>query len=307
MQFHSLSFHSMKVRMQTSTATSGILQTIREFGGVASLFRGMGAPLGAAAAVNATVFSGYGFASRLFDQYITEPRQQAEDDYDDNDEAPTHDPWQKSLVCGSFAGAAQCVIVCPMEHIKCRLQTQNDKASADSKYKGPIQATRKIISKYGFQRLYQGWWSTFVREVPAFGLYFASYDYMKDRANSYLLERDRRNLQLAGQAPDAAPVLSNTHTWLASAVSGGFAGSWTWAIVYPVDLIKSKIQTAPLDTPLRQLGMWNVGKSIVEKHGARALWRGLGITLIRAFPVNGTIFPVYEFTLKHISSLDVTS
>lgn len=282
--------------MQTSTSTAGILQNVRAFGGVSSLFRGIYAPLGAAAVINAIIFSSYGFSSRLYDQYITEPRQLLQDE---DSSFVTHDPWEKSLTCGSFAGAVQCVIICPMEHIKCRLQTQH----GNGEYKGPIQATRRILARHGFQRLYQGWWSTVLREVPAFGLYFASYDYLKDQANSFLLERDRRKLQLAGQAAEAAPVLSNTHTWLASAVSGGCAGSLTWAIVYPVDLLKSKIQTAPLDTPFRQLSMWNIGKSIVEQHGPRYLFRGLGITLIRAFPVNGTIFPVYEFTLKQISSL----
>jgi hypothetical protein len=28
----------------------------------------------------------------------------------------------------------------------------------------------------------------------------------------------------------------------------------------------------------------------------------LGITMIRAFPVNGIIFPCYEFVLKHITT-----
>jgi solute carrier family 25 carnitine/acylcarnitine transporter 20/29 len=47
--------------------------------------------------------------------------------------------------------------------------------------------------------------------------------------------------------------------------------------------------------------MYHVGASIVARHGWRRLFRGLGITLVRAFPVNGTIFPVYEFTLMQIN------
>jgi solute carrier family 25 (mitochondrial carnitine/acylcarnitine transporter), member 20/29 len=110
---------------------------------------------------------------------------------------------------------------------------------------------------------------------------------------------------LQGQSSDTTAVLTNTHTWLASAFAGGCAGSLTWALVYPVDVIKSQIQTAPLDTPLRDLRMWTVGQSIVSKHGYRYLFRGLGITLVRAFPVNGTIFPVYEFTLRQVSNWGV--
>lgn len=63
--------YSMKVRLQTSGGNGGMVQLFREFGGVSSLFRGMGPPLGAAAAVNAIVFGSYGFSSRLYDTYIT--------------------------------------------------------------------------------------------------------------------------------------------------------------------------------------------------------------------------------------------
>ena len=91
------------------------------------------------------------------------------------------------------------------------------------------------------------------------------------------------------------------HTWIASAIAGGLSGSLTWAIVYPVDLIKSHIQTRSLTTPYTQLRMFHVGRSIVQQHGIQYLFRGLNITLLRALPVNGTIFPVYEFTLKQMT------
>ena len=273
-----------------------MLQTFREFGGFSTIFRGVGAPLGAATAINAIVFGSYGFSSRLYDQrYGTTT-------YDDDDEnAPTHDPWQKSMICGSFAGATQCLIICPMEHIKCRLQTQGTGVGA---FKGPVDACRRIATEHGWQRLYQGWWSTVWREIPAFGLYFAAYDHLKDRANSFIMNRERQKLLLQGQS-DTGDVLTNTHKWLASAFAGGCAGSITWGIVYPVDVIKSQIQTAPLDKPFRELRMVTVGQDLVARHGVRYLFRGLGITLIRAFPVNGTIFPVYEFTLKQLTNWGV--
>ena len=289
----------MKVRMQTSKGTGGLLQTFREFGGFSTIYRGMGAPLAAAAIINSVVFGSYGFSSRLYDQYVGPPQQQqySDDEEEEGDEAFfNHDPWQKSLAYGTFAGAPQCLIITPMEHVKCRLQTQHGTG-----YSGPVDAARRIVSEHGFMRLYQGWWSTALREIPAFGLYFASYDYLKDRANSFFLARERqKRLDQSGAAP---VVLTNTHTWLASAFAGGCAGSITWAIVYPVDVIKSRVQTAPLETPFRDLRMWTVGKAIAEKHGVRYLFRGLGITLIRAFPVNGTIFPVYEFTLKQVCNM----
>lgn len=256
-------FDTLKVLRQTSSSSGGLLQTVRESGGFASLFRGMGAPLTAATFINATVFGSYGFSSRLYDDYFG----QTESDL-------SHDPWQKSLSCGSFAGAVQCVIICPMEHVKCRLQTQ-------SEFSGLASAVSRIIRQHGFFRLYQGWWSTCWREIPAFGLYFSSYDYLKDQATQYL---------------------DPSHTWLASALAGGCAGSLTWAIVYPVDVIKTRVQTAPLTASSSELSMLTIAASLL-RNDPRILFRGLGVTLLRAFPVNGTIFPVYEFTMQQLKAL----
>jgi Mitochondrial carrier protein len=103
----------------------------------------------------------------------------------------THDPWQKSCLCGSFSGGVQCIVLCPigtygnllpyagaheqgrsqftlfLEHIKCRLQTQ--KSAGPQQYTGSFQTGQKIFAEHGIRRLYQGFWATFWREVPAFG------------------------------------------------------------------------------------------------------------------------------------------
>ena len=215
------------------------------FGGVSSLFRGMAAPLSSAVVVNAIIFSSYGASSRLYDQYLIDDpttsnklqnNSSAADGSDDDDEEEDddHDPWQKSFLCGSFAGLVQCGVVCPMEHIKCRLQVQHGVGAADNLYNGPVQAAVSIVKSHGMAGLYRGWWTTCMREVPAFGLYFSTYDYIKDNVNSLIAERD------GVMDEDAATPVQHSHTWLASAFAGGVSGCLTWAVVYPVDVIKTR-------------------------------------------------------------------
>ena len=90
------------------------------------------------------------------------------------------------------------------------------------------------------------------------------------------------------------------HEWASSALAGGCSGALTWALIYPFDVIKTRIQTTSMQTPPSQRRMSFIYRSIVNQHGWRYLFRGLGITLFRAFPVNGIIFPVYEFTLAKL-------
>lgn len=279
-----------QVRLQTSAKKQSLTSLATSYGGVGSLFRGMAAPLSAACVVNALIFSTFGWSSRIYDSYVETP------EYFKN---PVHDSSLKAFTCGSFAGFVQALVICPMEHIKCRLQVQHGKGTPDNVYKGPLQATRSIFSGHGISGLYRGWWCTAWREVPAFGLYFTIYDFSKDQINTFFAKQ----AGMVGREAEAG-YADHSHTWVASALAGGVTGASTWAVIYPLDIIKTKIQTAPIDTPMQNRRMLAVGRDIVRQHGWRHLFRGLNITMIRAFPVNGIIFPVYEYILMHITALE---
>ena len=274
---------TLKVRMQTAKGNPSMASLAfgSKYGGSATLFRGMAAPLSAASAVNAIIFSSYGWSSRLYEQY-----------------SPRNDPSLKAFTCGSFSGLVQAAIICPMEHVKCRLQVQETVGSTKSQH--PLRTTLRAIlrsggSSFNVPALYRGWWITCWREVPAFGAYFALYDILKDRIQSSM---DRRNI-----IPEASISAGNeqqqpkAHTWLASGIAGGLTGAVSWAIVYPFDVIKTQIQTIPIDTPQQQRTISFVTARIIKEHGWKHLFRGLTVTCLRSFPVNGIIFPVYEYTL----------
>jgi hypothetical protein len=57
----------------------------------------------------------------------------------------------------------------------------------------------------------------------------------------------------------------------------------------------------PLDTPLEKRRITYIYRQTLEQHGWRIFFRGLGVTVLRAFPVNAIVFPVYEFTLQQLS------
>ncbi|OEU15015.1 mitochondrial carrier, partial [Fragilariopsis cylindrus CCMP1102] len=264
---------TLKVRMQTAKGNPSILTLASgsTYGGPSSLFRGMAAPLSAACVVNAIIFSSYGWSTRQY-----------EDKYNAQH---TH---AKAFACGSFAGLVQALVICPMEHVKCRLQIQDAVISTSKTNTAtashPLRTT--LLSA-----LYRGWWITCWREIPAFGAYFTLYDVFNKRIKDTL---DQREVQSELSTTNAS------HAWIASAVAGGLTGALTWAIVYPFDVIKTQIQTAPIDTPRNERTISAVFSKIVKEHGWKHLFRGLSVTCLRAFPVNGIIFPVYEYTLLQV-------
>jgi len=320
---------TLKVRMQTAKGNPSIasLAIGSKYGGPATLFRGMAAPLSAACAVNAIIFSSYGWSSRLYEHYSPNG----------------YNPNIKAFTCGSFAGLVQALVICPMEHVKCRLQIQETAGSASTS--NPLRTTLRTIltsggSSVNVTALYRGWWITCWREIPAFGAYFSLYDIFKDRIQ-YSLDQDDKELKQSdfdgteitnGRSPPASMTLTKleettiqtqavvaattsdttiagneqqqhqAHTWFASAIAGGLTGALTWAIVYPFDVIKTQIQTAPVNTPKHERTIAVVTAKIIKEHGWQRLFRGLSVTCLRAFPVNGIIFPVYEYTLLRVCS-----
>lgn len=287
-------FDTLKVRMQTATKRMSIVSLATSYGGVGSLFRGMSAPLGSASVINATIFATYGWSSRIYDDYYLESSNEI---HVKPSAGVDHDSSIKAFTCGSFAGLIQALIICPTEHVKCRLQIQHGAGSADNLYKGPLQAARHIVSGHGISGLYRAWCCTCWREVPAFGMYFSGYDFFKDRINTIFAEH-------AGIDASEAGNMEHSHAWAASTLSGGITGALTWAVIYPFDIIKTRIQTGPIDAPLEERRIYAVARNMVQKSGVKSLFRGLNITVIRAFPVNAIIFPVYEYVLMKISELE---
>ena len=76
----------------------------------------------------------------------------------------------------------------------------------------------------------------------------------------------------------------------------------TWALIYPIDVIKSIIQSDLSDNTLRQKDVFN--RLIYEK-GVSSLYKGISICLVRAFFVSAVFFNVNEFFKNYLKELNL--
>lgn len=95
---------------------------------------------------------------------------------------------------------------------------------------------------------------------------------------------------------------------------GGLAGIVTWASIFPLDVIKTRVQTqtlrqerslqgersgllhsSPAERPMSSL---EVAKHAYRTEGAGVFFRGLGICSVRAFIVNAVQWAVYEWMMR---------
>ncbi|OBA20088.1 mitochondrial carrier [Metschnikowia bicuspidata var. bicuspidata NRRL YB-4993] len=178
--------------------------------------------------------------------------------------------------CGAVAGFANGFLTSPIEHIRIRLQTQTTKS-----FSGPIDCFKKIYSVGGLASgIYKGLAPTLFRESVGLGIYFATYE--------ALISRELGNKIYATRTDIPGWKLC---------MFGGLSGYTLWLSIYPVDVIKSKLQTDSLNKPTYK-GSVDVIRDISTKVGVRGFYKGFVPTILRAAPANGATFAVFELMMR---------
>jgi solute carrier family 25 carnitine/acylcarnitine transporter 20/29 len=166
------------------------------------------------------------------------------------------------------------------------------------KYNGFIDCAKKIVQNHGLRGVYQGLGATFLRDIPAnatyFGVYGNSNPNLRMSKNNHETEMVRRGFLKEGQTVND---LSASKVLLA----GGIAGMAYWALCFPIDVIKSKMQTDSTVYSERKFKtIVETATKIMKTDGWRGFWKGFTPCMLRSFPSNAVCFLGYEYTRKII-------
>jgi hypothetical protein len=127
----------------------------------------------------------------------------------------------------------------------------------------------QILREHGLRKLYLGFYPTVVRESVGLGCYFGVYDLLI------------RNFTHEGKV-----------SLLGSLFAGGCAGLGFWAFIYPVDYVKTIVQSDSLTNP-QYKGAWHCAKQEYLK-GWQVFFRAFGIMMVRAIVANAVGFTCFE-------------
>lgn len=91
-------------------------------------------------------------------------------------------------------------------------------------------------------------------------------------------------------------------------MAGGLAGTFSWLISFPVDVVKSRLQVDGIDGTTKYNGAIDCMKKSYQTEGLKFFTRGLNSTLMRAFPMNAVCFLVVSYVMKFFDekTIDVT-
>jgi len=265
---------TLKVKMQTFPKlypNLGICfrQTLAKEGVVRGLYAGTVPSLAANVAENSILFAAYGSCQKLV------ARATGVDKVED-----------LNVFANGFSGFLAAfwssLALCPTELVKCRLQAMRESYIADGKEPpriGPYALTRNILKEDGVPGLFRGLTATFTREMPGYFFFFFAY------------ELTRHILTPPGKTKDEIGAVKTV-------IAGGVAGVTLWTIIFPADVVKSRLQVTGATTP-----MLTMMSEIYKKEGLLALYNGLGPSVMRTFPATGALFLTYEYSKKWMNSI----
>jgi len=179
-------------------------------------------------------------------------------------------PQFRTFVAGCLGGLAASPVLCVVDILKTQRQVQF--AGLGSVSPGPVFIIRRRIRALGLrQACWQGLAATVMKECPSWGIYFLLYANCK-----HLLES------------------KTGHAAASTLLSGGLAGCCALGILHPVDVVKSRIQSLPVDAASTERSVMTVVSQGIKREGPAFFLRGFGAAMQRAFVVNAMCFAGYE-------------
>ena len=180
------------------------------------------------------------------------------------------------LIAGGVAGAASRTATAPLDRLKVVLQIQTTRAQI-------MPAIKDIWKEGGLLGFFRGNGLNVLKVAPESAIRFYSYEMLK----SFIT-------RAKGDEAKAANIGA-----MGRLLAGGIAGAVAQTAIYPMDLVKTRLQTYACKSG-RIPSLGTLSKDIWVQEGPRAFYRGLIPSLLGIIPYAGIDLAAYE-TLKDMS------
>lgn len=254
----------IKIRLQTSSETSSlsIIKHVLKNEGVFAFYKGTLAPLFGVGVCVSLQFYGFHEAKRqLLKNHPGELNL-----------------WPQTYLAGAFAGIVNTPVSAPVEQLRILSQ------ASSTNTKSPLIGTvKKIYKDHGLRSgIFRGFGITLVREVQAYGIWFLTYETLIKEIIDLQHYKSRDQV--------STPELL---------AAGALAGNALWLLSYPIDVVKSNIQSDGFGKDSKFNGdSLKVVKWVFREHGFRGFWRGIVPCLLRAVPCSAGTFAAVELALR---------
>ncbi|KAG2437655.1 hypothetical protein HYH02_011036 [Chlamydomonas schloesseri] len=264
---------TIKTRMQalyhpghsgSVVSRSSIRQMVRgvlQQDGVAGLYRGVGAVAAGAGPAHALHFAVYEAAKEALG----------------GNREGLHPV--ETATAGCVATVVNDLLMTPVDSVKQRCQLEG------SPYRGVLDAARSMLRTEGIGAFFRSYRTTLVMNVPFTAMHFSVYETSK-------------KLLLGNEGGAGSGVGEDEETLQVQLVAGGLAGGCAAAVTNPLDVVKTRLQTAD-PTKYGSAAVIPTLRQIVREEGMQALWQGLKPRVLFHIPAAAVCWGTYE-TMKDL-------
>ena len=184
---------------------------------------------------------------------------------------------------GALSGATATALTYPLDLARTRIAGYLVRPGGKAPYTSLLPTLRAIVQEEGWLAIFRGVSPTVLGALPYEGIKFGVYDQLK----AQLPEEQRRSA-------------------LCRAAVGGVAVTLAHILTYPNDTIRRRLQMQGAGgEALLYHGYADCVRKLVAREGWRALYAGLGVTIVRGVPNTSIQFFVYEWCKDMLEYADL--
>ncbi|KAF2164842.1 hypothetical protein M409DRAFT_24747 [Zasmidium cellare ATCC 36951] len=203
-----------------------------------------------------------------------------------------NDPKQIASVsmfaAGGTAGMIAQAAVYPLDTLKFQMQC-NTVAGSEQGTKLIIHTAQKMWRRNGIVTFYKGLPMGLVGMFPYAAIDLSVFETLKKK----IIARKRRLDPTIKHDEDALPGNFSL------ALMGGFSGAIGASVVYPINLLRTRLQSqGTASHPRTYTGIMDVTRQTLKGEGVRGLFKGLTPNLLKVVPAVSITYVVYENTKK---------
>eukprot|EP01083_Nonionella_stella_P246741 856255_1 len=185
-----------------------------------------------------------------------------------------------NFLAGGVSGAVAKTATAPIERVKLIIQTQDANPKIISgevpRYTGIVNCFSRVASEQGIGAFWRGNLTNIIRYFPTQAFNFAFKDTIK------------------GFFPKADKNTEFFKFFMINVASGGLAGAGSLMIVYPLDYARTRLASDVGGAERQFNGLADCLKKTVQLGGVKALYNGIGVSVVGIIPYRGTYFGLFD-------------
>jgi solute carrier family 25 (adenine nucleotide translocator) protein 4/5/6/31 len=196
----------------------------------------------------------------------------------------------KDFLAGGISGTVSKTVTAPIERVKLIIQTQDANPQIRSgevpRYTGIGNTFSRVAREQGFGAFWRGNFTNCIRYFPTQALNLASKDSIK------------------AAFPKYSPKTEFWPFFAVNMASGGAAGAFSLAFVYPLDYARTRLASDVGSGKKTFNGLWDcLVKTANGPKGFFSLYQGFGISVAGIIPYRGVQFGLND-TIKGLNPYD---